>query len=181
MALGLLTSELDAGRSFSAALRTARELGYTEPDPRDDLSGADVARKALILARSFGLPWPADLLRPEALFPAALAAVNREEFLARLDELDASVAERAAQARERGDVLRYVAAVAGDGPDIGLRALPADHPLAGLSGPDNMFSFTTERYHKQPLIVRGPGAGLDVTAAGVLADIVATARELARE
>jgi len=176
--LGFLASELDAGRPLSAAVREAHRLGYTEPDPRDDLSGADVARKALILARTFGLPWSPDLLAPEPLFPPELAAVSRDEFLARLDELDAPMAVRQAAARERGEVLRYVAALSPAGPEIGMRALPLDHPLASLRGPDNMFSFTTDRYHERPLVVRGPGAGLEVTAAGVLADIVATAREL---
>lgn len=176
--LGFLASELDAGRRLSEAVRAAHALGYTEPDPRDDLSGADVARKALILARTFGLPWSPEVLSPEPLFPAELAAVSRDAFMARLGELDAPMAARQAQARERGEVLRYVAALTPEGPQVGMRALPLDHPLAGLRGPDNMFSFTTDRYRERPLVIRGPGAGPEVTAAGVLADIVATAREL---
>lgn len=176
--LGYVTSELDNGRPLSAVVRKAHALGFTEPDPRDDLSGADVARKALILARSFGLPWTPEMLAPEPLFPPELAGVGRDEFMARLEELDAPMAERQAAARAAGTVLRYVAAVTPDGPQVGLRALPHDHPLAGLRGPDNMFSFSTDRYAERPLVVRGPGAGHEVTAAGILADIVATAREL---
>lgn len=176
--LGFLCTALDDGSPLSAAVREAHARGYTEPDPRDDLSGADVARKALILARTFGLPWPAEAIRPEPLFPPALAALSRDEFMARLAELDGPIAAQAAEARASGSALRYVATVGAGSPEVGLRALPLAHPLAGLRGPDNMFSFITERYAERPLVVRGPGAGLDVTAAGVLADIVATAREM---
>ncbi|NJN18046.1 MAG: homoserine dehydrogenase [Oscillochloris sp.] len=176
--LGFIASELDAGRPLSAAVRRAYELGYTEPDPRDDLSGADVARKALILARTCGWPCEFAQLAPEPLFPSALADLSREAFLDRLDELDAPLADRVAGAQRRNEVLRYVALVEPAGVQVALRSLPRDHPLAALRGPDNLFSITSDRYHAQPLIVRGPGAGQAVTAAGVLADIVATAREL---
>jgi homoserine dehydrogenase len=177
--LGYLCSELEAGAPLSAAVRAAHRLGYTEPDPRDDLSGADVARKALILARTCGLPWELSDIPAEPWFPPALAKVGREEFMARLEELDAPFAERVAEARSRGAALRYVATITPEGASVGLRAVPADHPLASLRGPDNLFSFTTARYAERPLVVRGPGAGQAVTAAGVLADIVATAREMA--
>ncbi len=176
--LGYLCSELEAGAPLSAAVRAAHRLGYTEPDPRDDLSGADVARKALILARTCGLPWEMSDIQAEPWFPSDLAAVSREEFMARLEELDGPFAERVAAARARGAALRYVATVTPAGASVGLRAVPADHPLASLRGPDNLFSFTTARYAERPLVVRGPGAGQAVTAAGVLADIVATAREM---
>jgi homoserine dehydrogenase len=175
--LGFLASELEQGAAFSAAVRDAHARGYTEPDPRDDLSGADVARKALILARTCGLDWEADAIPPEALFPAELATVSRAEFMARLDELDAAMAAQVSAARRAGNVLRYVATITPAGAQVGLRSLPADHPLAGLRGADNLISFTTARYAERPLVVRGPGAGLAVTAAGVLGDLVATARE----
>jgi homoserine dehydrogenase len=176
--LGFLCAELEAGRPLSAALRDAHALGYTEPDPRDDLSGADVARKALILARTCGLPWELAQIPAEPWFPPELAAVSRDEFMARLEELDAPFAARVADAKAAGGALRYVASVAPEGARVGLQILPAEHPIAGLRGPDNLFSFTTARYAERPLVVRGPGAGLAVTAAGVLADIVATAREM---
>lgn len=176
--LGYLCAELEAGRPLSAAVREAHALGYTEPDPRDDLSGADVARKALILARSCGLAWGPAEVPAEPWFPAALAEVGRDEFMARLEELDGPIAARVAEARAAGGALRYVAEVTPEGARVGLRVVAAEHPLASLRGPDNLFSFTTARYAERPLVVRGPGAGVAVTAAGVLGDLVATAREL---
>jgi homoserine dehydrogenase len=176
--LGYLASELQQGTPFSAAVRAAHALGYTEPDPRDDLSGADVARKAQILGRTVGWGWAADSVAAEALYPEAFAALSREAFLAQLDALDAGVEAQRAAAAAEGKVLRYTAALSAEGVEVGLRALAADHPLAGLRGADNLFSFTTARYATRPLVVRGPGAGLEVTAAGVLADIIAHAREL---
>jgi homoserine dehydrogenase len=176
--LGYLCSELEAGTPLSTAVRAAHRLGYTEPDPRDDLSGADVARKALILARTCGLPWELDSIPAEPWFSPELADVGRDEFMARLEELDAPFAARVAEARAQGAALRYVATISPAGASVGLRMVPAEHPLASLRGPDNLFSFTTTRYAERPLVVRGPGAGQAVTAAGVLTDIVATAREM---
>ncbi len=175
--LGYLCTELEAGKPLSVALRAAHALGYTEPDPRDDLSGADVARKALILARTSGLNWEPEAVTAEAWFPPELASVHRDEFMARAEELDAPLAARVAEARAAGGALRYVATLTPTGASVALRVVPADHPLATLRGPDNLFSFTSARYAERPLVVRGPGAGQPVTAAGVLADIIATARE----
>lgn len=177
--LGFICSALEAGAKLSEAVREAHSLGYTEPDPRDDLSGADVARKALILARSCGLPWEPSAVTAEPLFPDELASVSRDEFMARLDELDGPMAERVAAARKRSEFLRYVATISPSGASVGLHAMPSAHPLSTLRGPDNLFSFTTTRYNERPLVVRGPGAGQSVTAAGVLGDIIATAREIA--
>jgi homoserine dehydrogenase len=176
--LGYLCSELEAGQPLSTALRTAHARGYTEPDPRDDLSGADVGRKTLILARTCGLTWEPAAVVAEPWFPPELATVSRDEFMARAEELDAPFAARVAEARASGGALRYVATLSPEGASVGLRVLPAEHPLSSLRGADNFFGFTTERYSERPLIVRGPGAGFTVTAAGVLADIIATAREM---
>lgn len=176
--LGYLCAELEAGQPLSVALRAAHSLGYTEPDPRDDLSGADVARKALILARTCGLAWQATQVTAEPWFPPALAAVGRDEFMQRLEELDEPFAARVEAARAAGGALRYVATISPEGASVGLQVVPAEHPLAGLRGPDNLFSFATTRYAERPVVVRGPGAGLAVTAAGVLADLVASAREM---
>jgi homoserine dehydrogenase len=176
--LGYLCSELEAGSPLSTAVRAAHRMGYTEPDPRDDLSGADVARKALILARTCGMPWELGDILAEPWFPPELAGVGRDTFMARLEELDEPFAVRVDEARAQRAVLRYVATVTPEGASVGLRMVLADHPLASLRGPDNLFSITTARYAERPLVVRGPGAGQAVTAAGVLADIVATAREM---
>lgn len=176
--LAYLCSALEQQQPLSAAVQTARSRGWTEPDPRDDLSGADVARKALILARTAGLPWDMSAVPSEPWFPPELAALSVEEFMQRLPDLDARFAHEVAQARAQNMALRYVATITPAGASVALKHLPIDHPLATLRGTDNLFALTTTRYETQPLVVRGPGAGVDVTAAGVLGDIVATAREM---
>ncbi|NJK78376.1 MAG: homoserine dehydrogenase [Chloroflexaceae bacterium] len=179
--LGYLCTALQEATPLSEAVRTARSRGWTEPDPRDDLSGMDVARKALILARTCGLEWEMQHVPATAWFPAERATLSVDAFMEHLPELDAEYAARCAHASVAGNVLRYVATLElGDEPAaaIALRELPADHPLAALRGTDNLFVFTTRRYSTPPLMVRGPGAGTEVTAAGVLADIIATAREM---
>ncbi|NJN66758.1 MAG: homoserine dehydrogenase [Chloroflexaceae bacterium] len=178
--LGYLCGAIEEGTPLSEAVCTARSKGWTEPDPRDDLSGADVARKALILARTCGLPWTMDDIPCEPWFPPELAEISVEAFMQRVGSLDDPYAQRVTAARSRKTVLRYVASVEPEGASVGLRELPPDHPLAGLRGPDNMFVFTTARYSDPVprLVVRGPGAGIEVTAAGAFGDIVATAREM---
>jgi homoserine dehydrogenase len=176
--LGYLCTALEEGLPLSNAVRIARDNGWTEPDPRDDLSGIDVARKALILARTWGLPWEMSHVPGKPWFPPDLSEVSIDAFMDLIEKVDEEYAERVNRAQARQHVLRYVAAVEADGASIELRELPLDHPLAALRGSDNLFVFTTMRYADQPLTVRGPGAGVEVTAAGVLADIVATAREL---
>jgi homoserine dehydrogenase len=176
--LGFLCSALEQGMSYTAAVRHAHQQGWTEPDPRDDLSGADVARKALILARSCGFSWEANAVQAIALFPAAMAQLSRDAFMASLPQLDTDYAQRVAEAAAQGQVLRYSARVSSKGATVTLTSVETAHPLAHLRGTDNLFSFTTARYNERPLVVRGPGAGVDVTAAGVLGDIIATARTL---
>lgn len=183
-----LFADLDGGGGdvrLSGAVAAARAAGYTEPDPRDDLSGADVARKAVILARAAGYAGMrlADVV-VEALIPPHLAdrgAVSADAFVDGLaaSDLDASIAARAAAAAATGAVLRYVATVdvAGGSARVGVEAVPAGAPLAAVGGGDNMFVFVTARYpDAAPLVVRGPGAGAAVTAAGVLGDVLAVAR-----
>jgi len=170
--LGFLLTEIGRGRAFSAALREAMAQGFTEPDPRDDLSGMDVARKALILARMLGFAGELSDVSVESLVPERLQRVSRDAFLTRLESLDAAWAERQAQATRQGRVLRYVLHATARKVTVGLRAVPLSHPLAGLRGTDNQVVFTTRRYREHPLVITGPGAGPAVTAAGVLNDVL---------
>ncbi|MBL8300518.1 MAG: homoserine dehydrogenase [Rhodanobacteraceae bacterium] len=169
--LSFLFNRYDGTRPFSALLQEARERGYTEPDPRADLSGTDVARKLLILARTAGVELAESAIEVEGLVPAHLAALSSTEFAGRLGEIDAFVDARFRAAQAEGKVLRYLASLDSDGSArVGLRAVAANHPCAALSGADNLFAFTTERYRERPLVVVGPGAGAEVTAQGLLAD-----------
>ena len=170
--LGFLFGQLGRGRTFAAALRDAIAAGYTEPDPRVDLSGLDVARKALILARIIGYRGDLSSVAVESLVPASLAGVSLDEFLARTSELDDVWQARVEAARARGAVLRYRARVTRRRVRVGLAEVPATDPLSLLHGTDNQFSFTTTRYNTQPLVITGPGAGPAVTAAGIYNDLL---------
>ena len=168
---GAIFSDVDAGRPFSAAVHAAKARGYTEPDPRDDLSGLDVARKALILARTIGRR--ADLIdvAVESLVPEHLRGVGVDEFLARVGDLDAELASQAAAAKRVGRTLKYVASVTPDGAlTVGIREVPTRGVLGALQGPENVISIRTRRYDAYPLTIVGPGAGPAVTAAGMLVD-----------
>jgi aspartokinase/homoserine dehydrogenase 1 len=172
--LAYLFNLFDGTRPFSEIVREAKARGYTEPDPRDDLSGMDVARKAVILAREAGLELELGDLEVESLAPAALAEASVEEFLERLADFDAPMAERLERARREGQVLRYVAEVdvRAARARVHLQGFAPSHPFASISLTDNIVQFVTGRYCDNPLIVRGPGAGPDVTAAGIFADLL---------
>jgi aspartokinase/homoserine dehydrogenase 1 len=172
--LAYLFNLFDGTRPFSEIVREARTKGYTEPDPRDDLSGKDVARKAVILAREAGLALELDDIAVESLVPPALANASVDEFLKRLPDFDAPMAERVAAARRAGQVLRYVATIdvlAGKA-KVGLESFAPQHPFANISLTDNIVQFVTGRYCDNPLIIRGPGAGPAVTAGGIFADLL---------
>jgi aspartokinase/homoserine dehydrogenase 1 len=164
----------DGKRPFSEIVREAKARGYTEPDPRDDLSGMDVARKAVILAREAGLTLELADVEVESLAPAALANASVDEFLKRLPDFDAPMEKRVQAARAAGRVLRYVAAidVKERTAKVRLEAFEPSHPFANISLTDNIVQFVTGRYCDNPLIVRGPGAGPAVTAAGIFADLL---------
>ena len=169
----------DGARPFSAWLREAQALGYTEPDPREDLSGRDVARKLVILAREAGWPLSLEDVRIDDLVPPALAALPCAQALEQLDALDAPLADRLAQARAQGGVLRHVARLdRADHAEVRLRVLPPEHPFAHGRATDNMVCFHSRRYEDNPLLVQGPGAGPEVTAAGVFADLLRVAESL---
>lgn len=143
--LGFIFGRVGDGVDFSVALREAIEAGYTEPDPRDDLSGLDVARKAVILARMIGFRGQVDLASVETVVPEHLHALSPGRFLDSLRGLDAAWRRRVAWARSRGKVLRYRARVTPRGISVGLAEVAAHHPLGALRGPDNYFGFTTAR------------------------------------
>ena len=155
--LSYIFNSLAGTRTFSDVVREAHALGYTEPDPREDLSGIDVARKLIILAREMGLEVEMDAVQVESL----------------VGKSDDAIAALLDSSRSKGQVLRYVGTIDNDGTmSAGLRAYPLEHPFANLSGSDNIVSFQTARYNTQPMIIRGPGAGPEVTAAGVFADLL---------
>ncbi len=174
--LGYLASRLEAGIAYSQAVREAKDQGFTEPDPRDDLGGVDVARKALILARMLGANLELTEVEIEPLYPASLAELSIADFMARLTELDEAYARRAHQAAQAGQVLRYVATAGPLQCRVGLESVDRDSPLGRLRGTDNLIVFQTARYASRPLVVQGPGAGADITASGVLSDIISLAR-----
>ena len=177
--LAYLFNRFDGSQPFSALVKQAKELGYTEPDPRDDLSGLDVARKLVILARENGWSTSVEQVELESLVPAALTKVPVAEFMARLGELDAAMSARLEAAKRDGKVLRYVARLDKSGAaKVGLVALEKDHAFAHLRLTDNVVQFTTRRYRDNPLVVQGPGAGPEVTAAGVFADLLRVAAAL---
>ena len=171
--LGFLTTGLEAGKPFSELVAEARSLGYTEPDPRDDLGGMDVARKALILARTLG--WPLELahIPVEPLFSPEMAEGSVDDFMAALPALNESYRQKVAAAREQGQTLRYVARLSAGQAAVGLQEVPTASALGQLRGSDNLIAFHTEVYNQTPLVLQGRGAGVHGTAAGVLADIVA--------
>jgi aspartokinase/homoserine dehydrogenase 1 len=167
--LGFVLSSLEQGRAFSHAVREAVERGYAEPDPREDLSGQDVLRKGLILARLLGYEGRAP--RAENLVPRALRGIPLPRFLERMGTLDDAGRRRVEAEAARGRVLRYVVEATADGVSATLSAVPRTSPLGSLRGTRNLLSFTTRRYRAEPLVVSGPGAGAEVTAAGILNDI----------
>lgn len=171
--LSYLFNAFDGERPFSAILREAKENGFTEPDPREDLSGMDVARKVVILGREMGLDLELDDVTVESLVPDALEDGSIETFMERLPEYDERMTNILREARAEEQVLRFVGAVDHEGrASVKLRRYADDHSFARIHRTDNIVQFRTRRYHENPLVVQGPGAGPDVTAAGVFADLL---------
>ena len=171
--LGFISDRLMAGTPFSEALQEADELGFTEPDPREDLGGRDVARKLVILGRLAGFSFELDDVDIEPLLPGdGWASMEVDEFWKRLPEVDANFTERRERAVAAGHTLCYLASVEDGQASVRMTEVPPGHPCASLSKSENLVTITSRRYAETPLVVRGPGAGPEVTAAGVFADIL---------
>ncbi len=171
--LAYIFNNFEAGVSFVDVVKDAKEKGFTEPDPREDLSGMDVARKILILSRECGLKIePEDVSITDLLNEDCMNANSVEEFYTELEKDNGRFETMINEAKERGEVLRYIARLSDGKASIGLEAIGKGHPFYNLAGSENIISFTTERYKTNPLVVKGPGAGAEVTAMGVFADII---------
>ncbi|MDQ3534249.1 MAG: bifunctional aspartate kinase/homoserine dehydrogenase I, partial [Bacteroidota bacterium] len=161
------------GEKFSDVVKEAKKRGFTEPDPRDDLNGKDVARKILILSREAGLSLEPEEIVVENILPeACLKAKTVEEFFVELEIANPLFEEKRKNAENNKQVLRFIASLEAGKARVGLEAVDVSHPFYNLSGSDNIVSYTTERYKERPLVVKGPGAGAEVTAAGVFAEII---------
>ncbi|KAB7731752.1 bifunctional aspartate kinase/homoserine dehydrogenase I [Rudanella paleaurantiibacter] len=171
--LSYIFNTFQSGKKFVDVVREAKEKGYTEPDPREDLSGQDVGRKILILAREAGFALePTDVTITNLLPQPCLDAPTIDAFFEQLDANNAYFESLLTEAEAKGEKLRYVATFENGKVTIELRSVGADHPFYTLSGADNIISFITERYKDRPLVIKGPGAGAEVTASGVFADMV---------
>ena len=170
--LGFIMSAVEGGRRFSEAVKEAVALAYAEPDPRDDLSGLDVARKAIILARKMGRTIEPEEIPYQSLVPEGLEDVTLEEFMDRLPEHDEAFAARLLAVEEH-HMLRYLARIPKEGQvAVGLVDEPVESPFGPINGPENVFDFRTRRYSDVTLTIRGPGAGPERTASGVVFDLL---------
>ncbi|MEN6369142.1 MAG: homoserine dehydrogenase [Thermotogota bacterium] len=169
--LGFIAGRVREGHRLSQAVSDAIDLGFAEPDPREDLLGRDVARKALILGRSAG--WPLEEVDLDVTpFVRGKGSFGASQFLARIAEEDAGVAAQFREAERKGETLVYRASIQASGAAIGLASVPSADPLAGLRGGENRVAFFTRRCPESPVSIAGPGAGPEVTAAGVLGDLI---------
>ena len=173
--LSMIFGLLEDGMAMSDAVAKAMQLGYTEPDPRDDLSGMDVARKLLIIAREVGLELDLDDVEVQPAVPTkAIAAVPKAELIQALQSLDGDIAKQVRQANADGKVLRYVGRIADGHCRVSVEAVPRDKPLGAIRDGENALVLHTRYYQPIPMVLRGYGAGAQVTAAGVFADLLRT-------
>lgn len=176
--LGFLCSKLEAGVPYSQAIFDAYELGYTEPDPRQDLGGMDVARKAAILARTVGIPAELDEITVQPLYFHDLDSLSVDQFLEKSEQYNDTYAISVQKAAVDGKIPRYTARIAPAGISIGLEFVEKSSALGSLQGADNYIALHSQRYSPSPLVISGPGAGLEVTAAGVFSDIIDLGKQM---
>jgi homoserine dehydrogenase len=176
--LGFLCTALELGIPYSVAVANAKNMGYTEPDPRDDLSGHDIVRKALILARTAGWPLEMNNLTSEPMYPSTWTGRTVEEFMSALSSLDEMYASQVRLAQSEGKSLRYVAQMTSKGGRVGLMSVARDGHIGSKSGPANSVAIFTHRYQEMPLVISGPGAGPEIKAAGVMEDMLQLANIL---
>jgi aspartokinase/homoserine dehydrogenase 1 len=174
--ISFIFNEFKGSRTFAEVVRQAQEKGFTEPDPRDDLSGLDFARKMLILAREIGLPTEIEEVQIQPILPEnCLKAPSVEAFYQELERSENYFVELKNRAEAENKVLRFIGILEEGVVRVALKMVDGTHPFYSLSGSDNIVSFTTNRYRYNPMVIKGPGAGAEVTAAGVLADLVRVA------
>jgi aspartokinase/homoserine dehydrogenase 1 len=171
--LSFIFNELSLGRKFSDVINEAYEKGYTEPDPRDDLSGFDVARKTVCLARELGEKASLEDVEMESILPSSFNTISVADFLKQKEALDALFSKRVESLIKQNKKIAYLGKISSDGKiSIGIKEISSDSPFYSLSGTDNMVIFKSRRYQDNPLVVQGPGAGAEVTAAGIFADLL---------
>lgn len=174
--LGFIFSELDKEKKFSEVVKIAKEKGFTEPDPRDDLSGIDVARKVLILSRLLGRKMELQKINLISLYPIDMKNQSSEEFLKQLHDTNKFYKEKITKAKKNNKVLRFIGEINNQGCSVGLQEVDTLSDFGHLKGPDNLVVVKTKRYFSSPLVIKGPGAGIEVTAAGVFADMLEVAK-----
>ena len=171
--LSYLFNEMAKGKSFSSVVIEAKNQGFTEPDPREDLSGMDVARKLICLAREVGYEVSLDAVAVYDLVPPELQSCSLQDFMINLPAYDHAMNQWLETAKAKNQRLHYVGTIGKEGNlKVEIKLLAQDHPFARLQGTDNMIIFRTKRYHEQPLVVQGPGAGAELTASGIFADLL---------
>jgi aspartokinase/homoserine dehydrogenase 1 len=177
--LSYIFNTFDGSKKFSQVVKEAKEKGFTEPDPRDDLNGMDVVRKILILSREVGYEIEIEEIENIPLLPESCFKVKSiDQFFEELEKYDDDFMMKLKKAQKKNEKLRFIATMEDGKARVGLQSVGPDHPLYPLSGSDNMLSFTTTRYRERPLVIKGPGAGAEVTAAGVFAEIISIANYL---